>query len=374
MRLIKNLFNQKKFLFEIISIFIISRLLIVFIGFLSSLIIVKDIKGRWFSEQSSLLDIFFRWDSGWYMSIIKNGYSYIPGEESSIGFFPLYPLLVKTLSLVFGNPKLMGFIISNVALLIAAIYFYKLIKLDFNDSIALKAIFYMLIFPLSFFFSIFYTEGLFLFLTISSFYYARKKRWLVTSIFGFFLSLLRSIGFLIFIPLLVEYLDIDFSFKIDKGKIKKDILYLLLIPAGLFSYMFYTYIKFNDFFAYPHSKTDWGNEFSTIFTTLSTVKNYELFYDIIFIGSVVLALIFIVVLIYYRVRISYTVYVLAFLFLYLSSGILEGMPRYISVLFPIYLGMSLVSKNKLIDYILTLFLVALLTLFTILFVNDYWFT
>lgn len=286
-------------------------------------------------------------------------------------------MLVKIFSSIFGKAELIGFIISNLALLFAAIYLYKLITLDFKDSkIASKAVFYMLIFPLSFFFSIFYTEGLFLFLVISSFYYARKKQWLTASILGFFLSLTRSLGVLIFIPFLVEYFDINFkSFKIDFQKIKKDIFYLLLIPTGLFAYMLYLYIKFNDAFVFSHVQSVWNRRFTSIFTTLNTVKYYGSFYGIIFIGSVIFALALIFYLIYLKVRISYIIYSLLFLFCYLSTGLLESIPRYISVLFPIYLGMSLLAnKNRFLDYSFTLFSVALLTLFTILFVNGYWFT
>jgi len=60
---------------DILSIFVISRLLILFIGYLSSLVIIK---GEFFKRPvilHSLLDLFYRWDSGWYISIVKQGYS-----------------------------------------------------------------------------------------------------------------------------------------------------------------------------------------------------------------------------------------------------------------------------------------------------------
>jgi len=382
MRLIKNLLGQRKILFEILSIFIVSRLLIVVIAYLSNLIIIKDWWFSKFPKPDSLLNLFFKWDSQWYMSIVEKGYFYIPGKESSVGFFPLYPMLVKVFSMIFRNPKLTGFIISNIALLSAAIYFYKLVIFDFEDTkVASKTVFYMLISPLSFFFSIFYTEGLFLFLTISAFYYARKKQWLIASILGFFVSLTRAPGIFIIVPLLIEYFAVDFkSFKIDFKKIKKDILYLLLIPAGLFTFMFYSYVKFNDALAYFHAQYFHAQRapvqrgFVFVFATLKSALYYPLFFNIIFIGSVILALILILYLIYAKVRISYIVYSSLLLFLYLSLGALEGIPRYISVLFPIYLGMALLAnRSKFLEYFFSLSSIMLLTLFTILFVNGYWF-
>jgi len=364
--------ETKQIVLKILGIFVISRLLILSIGYLSNLVIIK---GRNYGAPTSFLDLFFRWDSGWYISIVKGGYYYIPGQESRVAFFPLYPMLIKFFSLIFGNPKLMGFIVSNVALFLAAIYLYKLIKIDFDENTAFKSVLYILIFPVSFFFSICYTEALFLCLAVSCFYYARKKQWLAASILGFFLSLTRSVGVLIIIPLIFEYLDIDFkNFKINKKKIKKDIFYLLLIPAGLLAYMSYLYIKFNDAFAFFHAQTAWNRRFTSIFTTLTNL-HYSTFYLIIFVGATILALLLLIYLIDSKVRFSYIIYSALLFFVYLSSGLLESMPRYIGIIFPFYLGLALLAnKNKSWDLFITSFSVMLLTLFTILFVNGYWFT
>ena len=232
--------TERKVLILIIAIFIVSRLIIFSIGYLSSFIITKD---TFASTNPSILDLFCKWDSGWYLSIEKNGYDYTPGKESSVNFFPLYPLLINLFAFIFGNPKLMGCLISNISLLLASIYLYKLARLDFDESVSMSSVLLMLIFPTSFFFSIIYTEGLFLFLSISAFYYARKRNWKIVGVLGFFASLTKFIGVFIFIPLLFEYLELNFSsFKLKKEKIKKDMLYLLLIPAGLLSFMVYLYL------------------------------------------------------------------------------------------------------------------------------------
>ena len=40
------------------------------------------------------LDGWFQFDSVWYYTIATNGYSYTPGRQSSIAFFPTYPMAV----------------------------------------------------------------------------------------------------------------------------------------------------------------------------------------------------------------------------------------------------------------------------------------
>ncbi len=357
---------------DVFGSFALSRLLVLCVGYFSYIVINR---GKWVS---SPVHIFFRWDAGWYLDVVNNGYSYVVGKESSIAFFPLYPILVKVFSFGIFDLATVGYVISNALLFLAGLYLYKLITLDFdNPQIASNAVLCMMLCPLSFFFSIFYSEATFLFFSIGCFYYAVKKRWLVASLFGFCLALTKNVGVIMFIPLLMEYFDIHDidSLKFSFTKIKVSILSLLLVPAGLFSFMAYQYIKFQDAFAFVHAQYAWGRRFSSIFTTLSSVKNYGLFSDVLFIGVVVVALALIAYLAYSKVRLSYVVYSALLLFIFLSANLLESIPRYISVIFPLYLGVSLLGAKS--DFVRTLalcFSVSLLTFLTILFANGYWLT
>jgi len=73
-----------------------------------------------------------------------------------------------------------------------------------------------------------------------------------------------------------------------------------------------------------------------------------------------------------RLRAAYLVYaVLAFIF-YLSWGSLDGLPRYLSILFPIHLVLALLScRWKWLYEPLLAFSIGLLALCTILFANAY---
>jgi len=138
-----------------------------------------------------------------YLSIAGRGYI------SEAAFFPLYPILIRFFSGIFGTGATFGFIqfisgllISNIFFLLSLIIFYKLIRLDFSKKIAKKTILKLLIFPTSFFFASIYSESLFLFLTLLSFYFARKGKWISASISAFFLSVTRLVGVLI-LPALI---------------------------------------------------------------------------------------------------------------------------------------------------------------------------
>ena len=55
----------------------------------------------WMLSPHFLIDIWTRWDSKWYLSIVENGYT--PAADlsstiSNVAFFPLYPYLIKFLT------------------------------------------------------------------------------------------------------------------------------------------------------------------------------------------------------------------------------------------------------------------------------------
>lgn len=364
---------------NVIAIFLVSRISIFLIGYMSSLIILKD-KFYPNLQNQNLLDLFFRWDSGWYLSIAQNGYEFVSGQESRAGFFPLYPLLVKTFSYLFVDIRLTGFIISNLALLFAATYLYRLMLVETkDDSIASKTVLFMLISPLSFFFSIFYTEGLFIFLIIAACYYARTRQWLFAALAGFFATLTKILGILILIPIAIEYFEFDFkSIKTNLYKLRnvqKDFLYLLIVPLALLFYMLYLQFEVGDALAFVHAQSAWNRKFVLFIKTWANIDNFAPFYRHVYKASIIIAVVSLGYLIYKRMRLSYIVYAIVFLFMILSSNNAECLPRYISAIFPIYMGMGMISERGVAWYqSMALFFCLFLCLFIVLFVNGYWFT
>ena len=97
------------------------------------------------------MDMFSRWDASNYVSIAKNGYVTTGEEAYFIVFFPLYPLLIKAFTWNFAYVNLTALIVANACSLIAALYLYKLAKLEFNDGVAVKAVLFLSVFPDSIF-------------------------------------------------------------------------------------------------------------------------------------------------------------------------------------------------------------------------------
>jgi hypothetical protein len=358
---------------QIVLVFLATRLSMVALAWASSMVIPY---GPDHPPMTSILDLFTKWDAGWYISIVENGYSYGPDKGSSVAFFPLFPLIVRILLYIIPSAKFCGYLVSNAALLLACLYLYRISYLDYSDdAIAYNAVVYMLIAPVSFFFSSIYTESMFLLLTISALYYARINKWLIAGILGALASATKMLGILIIIPLMVEYFEFDYSsISIRRKNFGINILSFLLVPIGLLAYMILLYVRFSDPFAMISTQRAWGREISSISHAIEMMGMLPPFYVFIFFGACMLTLVSLLGMVKYRMRLSYVVYCLFYMLVIISTGSFKSMPRLVSVLFPCYLLMSVVSSKYPIchELFITIF-VLFLSLFTVLFVNGYWF-
>src|SRR3989344_5783719 len=91
-----------------------------------------------------------------YLGIAKDGYAH----QFTQAFFPLYPILIRLLSWITNINELAAcLLLSNLAFLAGLTVFYKLIKENFDQKIALWSSIFLLAFPTSFYFGAVYTES-----------------------------------------------------------------------------------------------------------------------------------------------------------------------------------------------------------------------
>ncbi|MBZ0278101.1 MAG: glycosyltransferase family 39 protein, partial [Anaerolineae bacterium] len=171
---------------DILPLFLITRLIIIAAIYLPLLfhLYIYPVSSSVY-QGTPLLDPLARWDAEWYLRIADQGYRYTPRSvvqtESYTGFFPLYPLLVRVTGQLTGDPLVGGLLISSASFLAALVYLYHLQALWYSKEEAGQAIWYLMVFPTSFFFSMAYTESLFFLLTVMAAYYARRQRWLIAA-------------------------------------------------------------------------------------------------------------------------------------------------------------------------------------------------
>lgn len=311
---------------------------------------------------SLLLYPWANFDGVHYLSIASIGYT-TEGQ-----FFPLYPLLVSTIGKIFGSEPfglgyfLGGLIISNLAFFGSLLVLYKLLSLDFSDRITKETILFLLIFPTSFFFASIYSESLFLLLLIMSFYFARKKRWFWAIICGILLTSTRLVGVLILPALLVELLiqqeGTGYWNKMKKLALWKKALPLSIIITPLIAYSYFNYLIWGDalYFIKAHGNLANGRSINAVillpqtiwryFNMLTSVPTAQFEWWIVLLEfSLFIATSYLLFLAWKnKIRVSYLVFsVLAFL-VPVSSGTFSGLPRYILILFPIFIVLALIKN------------------------------
>jgi Gpi18-like mannosyltransferase len=299
------------------------------------------------------INMWSRWDAGWYLDVAKNGYKFLPGEQSNVAFFPLYPYLTRLIHSaipVKGDAGWMlgGIIVSNTALLVGLIYLHRLVRLDYDYATAGRAVLYLCVFPTTLFLSAVYSESLFLALVVTAFYYSRSRRWIVSGMLAAAATLCRPAGLLLLLPLGFEYLD---QRKFRWRLIGADSMALILIPLAFTLHLAVLRWRFGSWSVISKAEAIAGWDRSLTLpsnTLLSSLQHigssigyhgaFEFFFTAILIALAVLAC--------FRLRPSYAIYSVVSVLFATSWGDLRSAPRFGIVIFPIFILLALMGEHK----------------------------
>jgi Gpi18-like mannosyltransferase len=292
-------------------------------------------------------------DGEHYAAIAQNGY-----KPLEYFFFPMYPMLVHYFSLVLGTGTtgiaVTGLVVSNILLILGVVGLTKLMQLDYRQEVINICIILLFLFPTSFYFGSFYTESLFFAEIVWSLYFARKGNWFIAGVIGAFACATRIVGIALIPALLVEaYAQIGLK---DIKKLIKPCILISISTLGIFGYMFFLYQKTGDPLAFFTSlNTVFGEQrsnsiillpqvFYRYFFKILPVLNYSYFPQILYtyLEVLIASLFFILsILSYFKLRISYSIFLTLGYIIPTLSGSFSSFPRYALVLFPGFILMSL---------------------------------
>ena len=355
-----------------VLIVILAKILVLTIGY-----VVTFLNSGPASPLTIVMNMFNHWDAPHYVAIAKNWYVNTGDAANFIVFFPLYPILIRLFTVDFNYINLSALIVSNVCSLVAFFYLYKIAKLEFNDSVAVKAVLFLSVFPTAYFLSAPYTEGLFFALIIASIYYARLGKWQFAGLISLFAALTRIAGLLLLPALLVEYFH-------QKGwkprKTDLSILWIFLALAGFLIYLGINYqVTGSPFTFLTVEATHWYNKIDP-WTGLTAAYGWARnasYPDDITIGLAPLVfaafgLLMIGVSIWRRLRPVYTAYMFLSWALAVSTSWWISVPRYVMAMFPIFMLFGLLTNRKAINIAIVLVSGAILCDFTVFFALGWW--
>ncbi len=205
------------------------------------------------------LNLWAHWDGEHYMRLARSGYLSEP-DNVSPAFFPLYSLLIRTFTDVFGGPvspgalTLWGVILSLVALPFAFYFVYQIADHGWGARVAQGSVLTLAFFPTTFFLNAAYTESLFLALSAGALWSAmvRKDLFLACVLAGL-ATATRNVGIFLLLPLAYEWMR-------NAGYYRWRIGYLALAPSGLIVYMGYLWWRFGEPLLFYTEQKDWNRE------------------------------------------------------------------------------------------------------------------
>jgi hypothetical protein len=348
------------------------------------------------------------WDSEYYLSIAVKGYDDAEvdfvvkgaaGYSKNYAFFPLYPKLMKALALPLqwlgmtpiATATLAGLIISLLGTLAGMIALYDLASAELSQNEALRAVFYLLIFPTGFFLAQIYTEGLFIGLAFSALALMRRgaqgQRYLLAAaVLSALAVLTRAVGGALAPALLISQWA-----QAPKGGRWKALglgaLYALL-PLG--AYLGWSYSPWGHAFrfveqnffgrstlAFGTSLQGWGNAWNIVIGKLDSVVPWTLgipaqsriYYTMEFlvVGLGLLAAILVA-----RRHPEAAVFSLGAWAIAVFSGYPQSNLRYMLALPAIFLLLGRWGKNPAFDRLWTILSLLLMGLFAALYAFDFW--
>jgi hypothetical protein len=330
--------------------------------------------GHNMGNPSNLWDAFMRWDTGWFMSVVNEGYFFRPGRSSNIPFMPMFPALVWVFSLGrLLNPHVVGVLISNAALFYGCVSIWRITHRRWNSAdTADLAVILVLVSPVSFFLSIFYSEGLFLCAVAACLDEAERERWAYAGLWGLAAALTRNAGFLLVLPLLVYFL-VPWS----KPRQWRNLAWLFLPVLGSALFTLYLWAKFGDPQIYTKAQLFWNRQLAWPWFAFQDGyhNNFiSFFYRIYFRGAALLAVGMLALAAALRVRLAWVPLMIVWPLLYTSTTLLDSLPRYLTTVVPYYpIAAAALARWPILRYPVLLWSAMMLMLSSALFVNGYWF-
>lgn len=304
-------------------------------------------------------------DGDHYTRIARWGYA--GGQHI---FFPLLPVAIVLAHTVTGLPYVTSGLLATHMLFVLALWFVsKLLHAEGRRALFPLVLLVILCFPTSLYYTAIYTDSLFFLMATMTLYFGRTKRFWLAGLAGFFAGMTRLNGLALIGYIGVEYLLGDIDVYTAKSRHILDTVRKKLHPRalltggavavvgpalGLFAYLWYTQIKFGDWYLVFSDASIWGRQHMVFplqtfwrYAKIIFLSDHTTFVYWVAMYELSATLLYFVMLwwSWKKIRISYWVYTLLYLLIPLTTGTLQGMNRYGLHLFPFFFGLALFFKH-----------------------------
>jgi hypothetical protein len=312
-----------------------------------------------------------RFDAGWYGGIALDGYSWDHTFQRprNIAFFPALPLLMRPVGAAFGmmdrtlprerrmvRALWAGVVISLGAFLWALYYFVRLGTDLIGPEPAAAAALLLSSYPFALFYSVPYTESLFLLGATGACYHFLRRDWFAASCFGLLVGLTRPNGCFVSIPLAIlgaqqiyEGAGGAIGAKSAFSAVTARLVTAAMPGIGMLLFTAYLYNLTGVWFAWARSHEAWGRTyhgfgpFVSAFGRLRDEPFLQVVTNIPYNALNTLGVLFGLALTYHvfrRLGLAWGVFILVNLVPPLFAGGVLSMGRLSATLFPLFLALA----------------------------------
>jgi Dolichyl-phosphate-mannose-protein mannosyltransferase len=220
-------------------------------------------RGEWF------WDGWVRYDAGWYSIIADQGYSYTPGQQSPVAFFPGYPLLVRALSGLFDNTQLAGIALTVVCGAAALVAFHAWCRDRLDPPAATTAVLCLALYPYAYYlYGAMYGDALFLLCALVAFLAFERDHLLLAGLAGAAATATRLVGVAVAVGLVVGVLERrrvvtwgpDRRPQLHFERLHRRDAWVLLSVSGLVAWSLYLWSRFGDPLLFSTVQESWGQQ------------------------------------------------------------------------------------------------------------------
>ena len=345
-------------------------------------IVKMDFAGSWF------WDGWVRYDGGWYVDIARRGYWYIPGQPSSVAFFPAYPLLMRGVGGVINNGALAGIFITMTCGAGALVAFHRWCRDRLTPQAALTAVACLALYPYAYYlYGAVYSDALFLLCALLAFLAFERDHMVLAGLAGAAATGTRLVGVAVVVGLVVGVLERRRVVTRADGRrpafawrrLRPGDAGVLLSVGGLVAWMGYLWNRFDDPFLFQAIQAEWGQQsgwrtwFKQDFVTAWWTYPGRFYTHGLLIQALLLALVVLSIpVVGRRFGWRYGAYLATLVAIpALGSQDFQGMGRYLLGAFPAFavLGSLLADRPAVRRWVLPLS-AALLVVFTGMFANG----
>ena len=315
----------------------------------------------WRVSSNELANLQARWDTDFYYQIATTGYHWDPATflHQNVVFFPLYPLLMRWGgALLGGHPLLAGTFISLAAFVAAISLLYRLAVIELGEEKAWPVVLLLSTYPYAVFYSVVYTESLFLFLTVGAFYAMRRGYVVAAAAAGLAAGLTRPNGLWLALPLLWMARTVPAAPSKDgtgapggvsRGRRTAALMAALAPVAGTALFSAYLQLRFGDPLAWVHAQAAWGMQLlgrAPAPDPARTPEDLKLKFSevMVYIGNIAafVAAVAAIRPVVRRVGVAYGIWIAVNIFPPVATHLFLSLGRFTAVLFPLFFWLATV--------------------------------